>query len=134
LIIVLDTNVLVSGLLKGNSPPGLIVRHTAAGLIRLAYDYRILEEYSLVLRRPKFAFPQRDVKALLTEIEADGLLVSAPTLNIKLPDPADRPFYEVAATLNEALLVTGNLKHYPRKNSFGVNTLSSVQFIKLYTK
>ncbi len=68
MVIVLDTNVLVSGLLKGNSKPGVIVKLVAAGRIKLAYDARIIAEYRLVLRRPKFAFRQSDVEALIKVI------------------------------------------------------------------
>jgi predicted nucleic acid-binding protein len=39
--ITLDTNVLVSGLLKGHSAAGTIVRLIAGGLVQVVYDARI---------------------------------------------------------------------------------------------
>ncbi len=52
--IVLDTNVLVSGLLTPFGPTGEIVRMVSAGELILAIDARILSEYQEVLHRPKF--------------------------------------------------------------------------------
>jgi predicted nucleic acid-binding protein len=43
-LIVLDTNVLVSALLKRNSPPGLILDLILSGEIQLALDRRIFHE------------------------------------------------------------------------------------------
>lgn len=42
--VVLDTNVVVSGLLSPFGPPGEIVRMTADGFLELCYDARILSE------------------------------------------------------------------------------------------
>ena len=49
--IVLDTNVLVSGLLRGGVPPGRIVDLVVTGQVRVALDGRILAEYRDVLLR-----------------------------------------------------------------------------------
>ncbi|MFM8717254.1 MAG: putative toxin-antitoxin system toxin component, PIN family [Spartobacteria bacterium] len=52
--LVLDTNVLVSGLLTAGNPPGRIVDFLRAGKIQLQVDERIVAEYGGVLSRPKF--------------------------------------------------------------------------------
>ncbi|HKI01222.1 MAG TPA: putative toxin-antitoxin system toxin component, PIN family [Thermoanaerobaculia bacterium] len=52
--IVLDTNILVSGLLQPFGPSGQIVRLVAAGELVLCHDSRILAEYWEVLLRKKF--------------------------------------------------------------------------------
>lgn len=56
-LIVLDTNVLVSGLLKRNSPPGQVLDLILSGAIWLALDARIIDEYSRVLKRPSLKIP-----------------------------------------------------------------------------
>lgn len=56
MLAVLDTNVVVSGLLKPYSSAGYIVRLVAEGALQVAYDARILLEYREVLARPKFGF------------------------------------------------------------------------------
>ena len=49
--VVLDTNVLVSGLISPFGPPADIVRLLAAGAIRVCYDACIFGEYREVLSR-----------------------------------------------------------------------------------
>ncbi|MDP2755681.1 MAG: putative toxin-antitoxin system toxin component, PIN family, partial [Nitrospirota bacterium] len=63
--IVLDTNVLVAGLLSPFGPCGEIVRMVSSGELILLFDARILSEYDEVLRRPKFKFEEEKVVALL---------------------------------------------------------------------
>ena len=45
-----------------------------------------------------------------------GIYVGAETIDIELPDPKDKVFYEVVMEgrkSEEAYLVTGNVKHFP---------------------
>lgn len=72
--IVVDTNVLVSGLLSPFGPPGSILGLIAAGRLILCHDARILAEYADVLHRPGFAFAEEDIGALLRQVEAGGEL------------------------------------------------------------
>jgi uncharacterized protein len=130
--IVLDTNVLVSGLLQAFGPSGQIVRLVASGDLVLYLDSRILDEYQEVLLREKFGFDPERVEALLEEIRASGIPVSARPLAIRLPDPDDEPFLEVAVTGGARCLVTGNIKHYPAEARAGVEVLSPRSFIELY--
>ncbi|MEW5952379.1 MAG: putative toxin-antitoxin system toxin component, PIN family [Bacillota bacterium] len=111
--IVLDTNVLISGLLKPFSTSGLIVRQVAEGTIKIVFDSRILAEYREVLRREKFDFDTELVDILLNQIETEGLLVSGKPIKNKLPDPNDGPFLEVALAMERIIIVTGNKKHFP---------------------
>ena len=55
---VIDTNVLVSALLKWNSLPGNVLELTYRGMIVPLLDERIVREYREVLARPKFHFTQ----------------------------------------------------------------------------
>jgi putative PIN family toxin of toxin-antitoxin system len=73
--IVLDTNVLVSGLIQPFGPSGQIVRLVAAGELAVCHDSRILTEYREVLFREKFRFDPERVDALLDEIRASGIPV-----------------------------------------------------------
>ena len=49
---VLDTNILVSGLIKPSGPSGTVIQMAVAGRFQVCYDARILLEYHLVLARP----------------------------------------------------------------------------------
>ncbi len=130
--IVLDTNILVSGLLQALGPSGRIVRLAAAGVLTLCYDPRILAEYRDVLLRERFGFDPDRVATLLEQVRADGIPVAAGPLTARLPDPDDEPFLEVAVAARARCLVTGNLKHYPVEAWQGVEVLSPREFVELY--
>jgi putative PIN family toxin of toxin-antitoxin system len=132
--IVLDTNVLVAGLLSPFYAPGEIVRMTSAGILQLCYDARIFSEYKNVLYRPKFNLNTVYVDALLDQIKAKGHLVTGQPLKKSLPDAADEPFLEVAIAGKAACLVTGNLKHYPVAYCQGIRILSPRDFLAFYRK
>lgn len=112
---VLDTNVLVSALLKPASVPGKVLQHALVGQIIPLYDRRIIEEYRKVLHRDKFHFDIKLVDELLEEYQKCGICVEATPSNEKFEDKDDIIFYEVALEMqNEnAMLVTGNIKHFP---------------------
>lgn len=114
MIIVLDTNVIVSGILKPYSKAAAILRLVADGTIQLAYDLRLLSEYRDVLSRPKLNLPREEVETFLAVIEQEGLLVSVKPLKFHLPDPDDEPFLEVALAARVVAIVTGNKRHFPR--------------------
>ncbi len=130
--IVLDTNVLVSGLLQPLGPSGQIVRLVAGGELVLCHDPRILDEYAEVLQREKFRFDPERVATFLEQIRADGIPVAARPLATRLPDPDDEAFLEVALAGRARYLVTGNLKHYPAEAREGVDVLAPRAFIDVY--
>ena len=118
--VVLDTNVLVSGLLSASGPPAWIVEAALAGELELALDMAIRQEYEDVVRRPEFGFSPGVVDDLLAAIDHFAFQVAAvPPCPAPLPDPDDEPFLAVAGATGSTL-VTGNLKHYPRGSRFGV--------------
>ena len=130
--IVLDTNVLVSGLLSAFGPPGAIVSLVTTGTIRVCYDARILGEYRQVLLRPAFPFSRVHVESLLDQLQADGEPVEALPLSLRLPDPDDEVFLAAALAGKVRCLVTGNLRHYPKRSRQGVPVVSPRGFLDLY--
>ena len=132
--IVLDTNVLVSGLLCPFGGPGEIVRMAASGTLELCYDARILSEYRKVLLRSKFSFDQVHVEYLLEQIKGGGELAATEPLAKRLPDPDDEPFLEATLAGKVQCLVTGNLKHYPVNRRQGMLVTSPAQFLEIYRK
>jgi len=131
--VVIDTNVLVSGLLSPYGPPGEIVRMVSSGVLSLCFDARVFSEYSEVMRRPKFPFRREEVAALLEEIQSKGSVVASEPLARRLVDPHDEAFLEVAIAGKVEMLVTGNLKHYP--SSFNrTKIVSPAVFLENYRK
>ena len=115
--VVIDTNVLVSGLLGRNpsSPTVGILNHllTSREVITPLYCEEIFQEYENVLHREKFNFDQDEVEEVLKRIKDIG--ISSPRILSKtyFPDPKDVVFYEVALSKDDSFLVTGNIKHFP---------------------
>lgn len=113
MIVVLDTNVIVSALWTPDGKASYILSRVIAGNLKLCHDYRILAEYRDVLLRPKFKFSTWQVNSLLETFDEEGIsVVPVPLPNIPFLDESDRKFYEVAKFC-DAPLVTGNLKHFP---------------------
>ena len=113
---VLDTNVLVSAMLKSGSVPDKIAAEALYGDIIPVLNDEILAEYEDVLRRPRFKFDERAVRVVLDELKRRAVYLDAGPIDEVLPDPKDVVFYAVLMEKRkeeEAYLVTGNLKHFP---------------------
>ena len=132
--IVLDTNVLVAGLLSPFGPCAKIVRMLSSGDLTVYFDSRILSEYNEVLRRSKFRFQVDKVVALLDYIENHGHIVASSPLSDLLPDSGDEPFLEVAVAGQAVCLVTGNQAHFPPKQCQGIKVLSPSDFLTFYRR
>lgn len=116
---VIDTNVLVSALLSGNDTAATVqvLERLIAGEIVPVYSADIMNEYRDVLSRQKFGFSKGTVNYLLSAVEKYGIFVEPAATGAVLPDMKDLPFYEVVMEKRDdnAYLVTGNLKHFPRE-------------------
>ena len=115
---VIDTNVLVSAMLKWDSVPGNVMELVFDGAITPILNERIINEYQDVLLRPKFHLTEDIVRDVMDGIKSQGIYVDAETIDVELPDPNDTVFYEVVMErrkTEDAYLVTGNIKHFPQK-------------------
>ena len=111
--IVIDTNVLVSGLLSPYSASAEVVRLAVGGAVTPLYDARILEEYREVLLEREFGIDRDYVPQLLEVLESNGESVIALPLRQRLPGPDDEMFLEAAVSGGAECVVTFNLKHFP---------------------
>ena len=126
--VVLDTNVIISGLINLEGTPAQIVNLLINGRITLLYDSRILKEYVEVLNRKKFGFKKSTINPLLDYIKNEGEYVAAEPTGKKFVDKDDTMFYEVAKTAKAKCIVTGNKDHYPHEEM----VKSPKEFIELY--
>ena len=122
--IVLDTNVLVSGLLRRSGPPGRIIDLVVTGQVRVTLDVRIFSEYCDVLLRPEFGFSRAGVLDLVDFLWLASERVVPKPLSLRLPDPDDAMFVEVAVAGWVSVLVTGNARHFPVDQRQGVRVLN----------
>ena len=115
----IDTNVLVSALLNFQSHPGQVLLSVFNGETIPLVNEEILAEYREVLARKKFRFPPDLVEIILTRLAACSLNISAVSEDFpEVADPKDRCFYAVTMSerqSEDALLVTGNIRHFPVK-------------------
>ena len=128
---VVDTNVIVSAMLKNDSFPAQVMKEVLLGNINLLINEDILNEYLEVLSRKKFHFPIDTVIGLIQEIKKKAIYVDAAALEEYFPDPDDAVFFEIVMEARkdvDAYLVTGNLKHFPEK-SFVVTPKEMIEII-----
>ena len=127
-LVVVDTNVLVSGLINPGGSPAKILNMILNGEIIILHDSRIIEEYRKVLTREKFGFSDEDVYNLVEFLFNEGIQVTPNPVKQKFTDIHDEKFFEVAVSGNADFLVTGNKRHFP-KEDFIVN---AAEFLKRY--
>jgi len=113
----IDTNVIISALLKPDSNPGLIIKYIKEGyIIPLIHD-QIINEYKEVLLRDKFKFKVNVINEIISLFTQKGKYIN-PKQFITLKDKSDEIFYAITMSTNEdndipPYLITGNTKHYP---------------------
>ena len=127
--IVLDTNVLVSGLLRIGGPPSAVLDLVFSRQVRLAFDERIFAEYADVLARPEFDFPLEHVHTILDFLWREGERVRPEVLDVRLPDPTDTMYLEVALSALASAIVTGNLRHYPVSQRRGIRVVTPREYV-----
>lgn len=118
LFAVIDTNVLVSALIskRPDSPPLLVMSQVYSGSIVPVFNDEIIAEYRAVLYRDKFKLSPDDIESALKVILDFGLDIEKHSISDGgFPDPKDIVFYEVMMSREETYLVTGNIRHFPKK-------------------
>lgn len=124
---VLDTNVLVSSLIQPLGHPAAILDLFIVGEIDLVVNDAVLAEYEDVLNRPKFNFPRNLVAGTVGYLRAKSSRCYSIPQTDSLPDPDDKVFWDLAVT-NNAVLVTGNAKHFPASEI----VMSPGRFLQFY--
>lgn len=113
--VVLDTNVVVSALLKPEGLEDKVLKLALHGRFQPCASTPILTEYERVLAYPRLAIPGRLVREFLAEFGARALHVEPATRLSEYPHEADNRFLECAEACGADFLVTGNRRHYPSR-------------------
>ncbi|MBR4645420.1 MAG: putative toxin-antitoxin system toxin component, PIN family [Bacteroidaceae bacterium] len=115
--VVIDTNVIVSAYITKNleAATSKVWEAVLQGKLTPIYNEEILNEYSEVLHREKFGIPEHLIKWALDKVVTNGVRGERVLSDESFPDPNDVVFYEVALSKEDAYLVTGNIKHFPKK-------------------
>ena len=127
MLCVVDTNVVVSGLLNPRGKPGAVLERIPAGRLVPVLTGPIFAEYESVLHRKHLRIDPVLAAGLLADMEYFGVLLHpAPTTDVVLPDPDDTPFFAAAKYLR-CPLVTGNRRDFPAGRE--IEILSPAEFI-----
>jgi putative PIN family toxin of toxin-antitoxin system len=112
--VVLDTNVVVSAFLSPAGKPAAILQLVLHSNFNICFNTAILVEYEQVLYRSKFAgrIHQPDIERFFELVHDFGVKIITKPSSTCLPDESDRIFYDTAKA-GDAILITGNTKHYP---------------------
>ena len=114
---VIDTNVIISALLSHYDDAATVqtIKRVISGDIVPIYNDDIINEYLTVLHRSKFNFSESLITDTIKVIIDFGISTERLESSIVLPAPKDLVFYEVALSVDDSFLVTGNIKHFPKK-------------------
>ncbi len=115
MIVVLDTNVIISALLSPKGPPAEVVRRWQADEFDVVASPALTAEFERALTYPKvnkyLKLPQEEVSRLLKRFQTTAVVVVPQiTLDVVREDPADNRILECALAGEAAYVVTGD-KH-----------------------
>jgi len=113
--LVLDTNVLVSANIKDDGLEAMVVTLGFNKKVRICVSEPILNEYERVLLYPRLKFAPKEVARFLARLRSSSILV-APSHAVSVsPDEPDNRFLECAEAAGADFLVTGNMRHFPKR-------------------
>jgi len=129
--LVIDTNIVISALLKPESNPALIISLILRGDFRLCLTEKIFAEYEEVLGRGKFKkLDQPSVKELLAALRSRALwVIPKVTMEGVAKDPDDHAFLECALESGANFLITGNIHHFPEKRFHHTSIVTPGEFV-----
>jgi putative PIN family toxin of toxin-antitoxin system len=118
--VVIDTNVLVSALLKPDSNPARIISLVMQQQLTLCLSKAILDEYKGVLGYGKFAGLDRAAsQRLLAKLKKHSLWITpGPKIEAIGADPSDNKFLECAVAGNADYIISGDY-HLKDLKTFG---------------
>ena len=107
--VVIDTNVLVSAVLKSHSVPGSIVELAFDGPIIPILNEAIEKEYREVLSRPKFHLPEDLIEGIMSTFHKRAIYVDAEHLDVEYQAFPKQTLYRDPS---------GDAGHYPKGSGF----------------
>lgn len=111
---IIDTNVVVAGLLTGesSSPVARILDAMLSGALPFVLSEDLLAEYRAVLLRPKLrklhGLADDDIDTLLTDLAQLAIVLTPPRGAHAAPDAGDQLLWNLLQTRPDLVLVTGD--------------------------
>ena len=132
--IVLDTNVLISGLFFGEGAPRTIIRQCEKGLIELVLSRDIYDEYVRVIERLTTGYSEEELLELFRRITRYSLIVEdVPTFSEPISrDLDDDKFFACAVHAGIHIIVSGDRDLLDIADFKGVRVVTPRQFCDDY--
>jgi putative PIN family toxin of toxin-antitoxin system len=137
MIVVIDTNVLISSLLGSVSPPAQLFDLWRKGQFQLALSESVLAEYRRVLLYPHILpyhrLSESQIESRLDQLRMGAVMVTGDTLlTVVKHDPSDNKFLACALEARADLVVSGDKRHLlPLRSFSGIPIVSVVEGIRL---
>ena len=111
-LVVLDTNVIVSGFLSGDTYPSKILDAWLLKYVQVAVSPELKQELNQVLKKPyinKILLNQKSIRPILGKLFNKSLMVlPKPISKVVFPDKKDHFLLELAITARAVVIVTGD--------------------------
>lgn len=125
---VLDTNVIVSALLKPVGPPAAVVDLGLSGVFRWYVTDPIRAEYGIVLARKRLGIDARKALNFFADLYKAAILVTPARKLDECTDANDNKFLECALEARADFVITGNTRHFPTQFQ-DIRTVNPRQFL-----
>jgi putative PIN family toxin of toxin-antitoxin system len=132
--VVLDTNVLISGIFFSGLPAE-ILKAWRDDIIQFTLSSEIIEEYIRVARILEVEFPDIEVNQILTLIVTHSDIIRAPSLSHQVcDDPDDDKFLACALTSGGKMIISGD-KHLLKTSGYkGISIITPRAFVQKYLR
>lgn len=131
---VIDTNILVSALIKPSGTVGPVLRYLRDGAYILIYSEPLLTELVDVLNRPrireKYSLSSEDIETVMALILLRGELVVPKRRITVCRDSQDNMFLEAAADGNANMIVSGDDDLLSLEEFEGIPIITPIEFLK----
>lgn len=126
--VVLDTNIVVSGLLSSKGSPSAILDAATSKQFRCFVSESLIKEYSEVLARRDLGLDQHRVARFIRDFRKVALPVVPRQKALVARDPDDNMVMECALEAEADFVVTGNTRGFPL-NFRGVRVVTPRDFL-----
>jgi len=134
MIVVLDTNVLVSGIFY-SGPPSTILRAWRDGKLELALTPDVLEEYAEVAARLGERFPDVDITPLIELVALESHMHTPARLKQQVCADAEDDVFVAAAIAGGAEVIVSGDKHLLDISEYeGILVLTPRSFVDRFLK
>ena len=130
---ILDTNVLLSGLVSRNGKSVQILQRLAEEKFNISISVPVVLEYEAILKKKlnRKIYSGQDIQAIIDFICKIGRHIKVYYLwRPILKDPYDDHLLEVAVAANAKWIITYNVKDFERASTFGISAVTPYEFLQ----